>query len=151
MVKDQLIMDLDFIMTHPKVGIDNLEWFYNNCLMSYPSVPLFKIVNHMQQRSPSLLRDWSSKNVTIREAMKDLGFSTLSILTIDLSSKDLMLKDGFYIAPYQTNGDLSSLSLLKNYHRIHVTCDGNPMVIKGVEEKNARNFILYLKKWEGSK
>lgn len=144
-------MDLDFIMTHPKVGIDNLEWFYNNCLMSYPSVPLFKIVNHMQQRSPSLLRDWSSKNMTIREAMKDLGFSTLSILTIDLSSKDLTIEDGFYIAPYQANADFTSLSLLKNYHRIHVTCDGNPMVIKGVEEINAGKFILYLKKREDSK
>ncbi|MEJ3720110.1 hypothetical protein WGM54_19190 [Paenibacillus polymyxa] len=152
MSNDQLILDLDFVITHPKVQIKNLEWFYNNCLMAYHHVPVFKIVNHMNLSNPSLLRDWSSQNVAIRNAMQELEISQTSVMTIALRKEDLLYKNGFYITPYHSPTNSSSLYILKNRQHIDITCEGiQKLTLAGIQEESAGNFILYLKTSEASK
>lgn len=152
MSNDQLLLDLDFVMTHPKVEIKNLEWFYNNCLMAYHHVPVFKIVNHMNLSNPTLLRDWSSKNVAIRNAMQELEIAETSVMTIALRREDLIYKNGFYITPYQSTSDLDSLYFLKNRQQIDISCEGvQKLTLAGFQEESAGNFILYLKISEASK
>ncbi|WP_258297739.1 hypothetical protein [Paenibacillus peoriae] len=152
MSNDQLILDLDFVMTHPKVEIKNLEWFYNNCLMAYHHVPVFKIVNYMNMSNPSLLRDWSSQNVAIRNAMQELEILETSVMTIALRREDLLYKNGFYITPYHSPSDSNSLYILKNRKHIDITCEGlQKLTLAGIQEESARHFILYLKPSEASK
>lgn len=61
MKHDGLMEELEFVISHPNCDIRNLETFYNNCLFSYETVPLFSIVTHIRFKRPDLLNKWTKE------------------------------------------------------------------------------------------
>lgn len=105
-----IINELNFVLTHPSCDAGVLEKYYSSWLYLYESVPLFTIIDHMRKAKPQLLQDWSKINKTVYvllqefESNKDSpdGINMKSItITIDLSNKSPE-KNGIYQVPWET-------------------------------------------------
>lgn len=75
-MNDQLIKELEFILTHPSCSVDNVETFYQTCLFIYDEVPLFIIVDYMRKTKPRLLREWSARNLVVQKIINEMEIGT---------------------------------------------------------------------------
>ncbi|MFB5268155.1 hypothetical protein ACE41H_15410 [Paenibacillus enshidis] len=149
MGQDHLIDELDFILTHPAVKPENLEGFYNQCLMAYPTVPLYKIVNHVYKSNRQLLADWSAVNRTIRHAVLGLGVELNNSddgLSIQISKSDLNVSKDYFVYNYTSKLEFSQLRTLHQLGKIRIRCsDAKSLELVGIRKIHSGTYKLYLK------
>lgn len=150
-MNDQLIKELDFILTHPSCSVENIETFYQTCLYLYEEVPLFIIVDHMRKTTPLLLKEWSDKNGLIRNVLKEMEIEDVATnefnIHIDLSGV-APTNSGIYRVEWRTNLKERDITRLLKGKRIKVIDKqyGEVRLIGFSKESN--HYNLYLKKWE---
>lgn len=149
MGQDHLIDELDFILTHPAVKPENLEGFYNQCLMAYSTVPLYKIVNHVYKSNKQLLADWSAVNRTIQHAVVGLGVELNDGddgLSIQIPKSDLHVSAGYFVYEYKSKLEFSRLRTLQRLGKIHIRCNhvfGLELI--AIREIHSGTYKFYLK------
>lgn len=150
MRQDYLIDELDFILTHPAVKPENLEGFYRQCLMAYPTVPVYKIVDHVYKTNKHLLAEWSAVNSTIRHAVVGLGVELLSnseenLLSILIPESELKVIGGYYVYDYKSTLEFNSLRTLHLLGKIRIR-SRNAVDLIAIREVHSGTYKLYLKR-----
>ncbi|CAH8721287.1 hypothetical protein P4K96_22820 [Bacillus cereus] len=161
MGNDQLIKDLDFVLTHPACSVENLESFYNNCLFLNDTVPLIIIVDHILKEKPYLLLEWSSKNKTIKKVISDMGVVPEEIsreqnyliqIPADFHSIRQLPK-GFFRLVWKTDVEENTINTCFKRKTLSVKCEqlGDLKIVGFVKAEGKNEYNLYLRKKEEHK
>lgn len=151
-----IIVELDFVLTHPSCNVSVLEKFYNNCLYVYEIVPLFVIVDHIRKAKPKLLNEWSNINKAVRSLLNEMDLKETSregqdtkekiIVQIDLNTMSPG-QNGIYQVPWETeieepiiNTHFKTKSLL-----VFDSNNGNVELL-GISNIELNKYHLYVKK-----
>lgn len=152
--EENIIKELDFVLTHPACSVSNIENFYNQCLYVYESVPLLLIIGHMQKSNPKLLMEWSNRNVTVRSLLADLEPGVVNNssppkmikISIDLSKKTAA-KKGIYQITWETNiSDAHINSHFKKKSMIVTDKSDGLVDLIGISLIEEYKYNLYVKK-----
>lgn len=155
MANDNLIKELDFVLTHPSCSVVNLDSFYNSCLFLYETVPLVDIVNHMRKEKPRLLFEWSTKNKTVNQVLSDMGIQLEEhgkdpknriVITTDLHSLR-QASNGYYILVWSTDIDEEKINAFFKRKTLIVKCKaaGEMELVGFVKAEGKNQYNLYLK------
>lgn len=154
---DNLIKELDFVLTHPLCSVENIESFYNQCLYIYETVPLFVIINHMKESKPKLLKNWSIQNKTVSALLEDMEIRTEDLdkskkaeIVVEVEYDSLQKSEnGYYILTWNTENEKSKIETCFKRKTLKVICkELNNLELIGYKPGEVNQYILYLKKKE---
>lgn len=149
---DGLIEELDFVLTHPRCDIRNLETFYNNCLFSYETVPLFSIVTHIRFKRPDLLNKWSKENDLIHKVSQELNLLNDEeipskqglIINVDLTNEKAI--NGYYQVAWESVIDYETINAMFRKKQVNVLCARYGKVnLVGLVKVDEHKYNLYIK------
>lgn len=152
MKHDGLMEELDFVISHPKCDIRNLETFYNNCLFSYETVPLFSIVTHMRFKRPDLLNKWTKENDLIHKVSQELDSINKEktsakqelIIFVDLTNERPIKR--YYKVVWEHGMDYEIINAMFRKKQLNVLCFRYGKVnLIGLVQVDEHRYHLYLK------
>lgn len=151
----KLIQELNFIVTHPSVSVEHIEAFYNNCLMTFDTVPILMIIDHLHKINPGLLKSWASYNKTIGNIFKDMDYQIgenneqeqYLTIKLDLSEKTPNAK-GYYKVKWISDIGYDAIKAYFKRKALRVkSIQYGDMVVTGLMDSDENNiYYLYLKK-----
>jgi len=154
---DNLIKELDFVLTHPSCSVENIESFYNQCLYIYDTVPLFVIINYMKESKPKLLKKWSIANKTVSSLLDEMEIQKQDLdkkrepeILIEVQYSSLqMSKKGIFILIWDTEYEKSRIESCIKKKTLKVICkEIVNLELIGYKQEEMNQYILYLKKKE---
>lgn len=162
MSHENLIRELDFILTHPKRSVQNLESFYNSCLFIYETVPLLVILDHIGRKDPKLLVEWSQVNELISkvidsdmEEIKNFGYEHIKAESIEIKTSLSQMRpagNGYLRYIWSTTVDEKLIDRCFKNKSIKVVCNSiGDLELVGLRKADDDNYNLYLKIREDKK
>jgi hypothetical protein len=151
-----IIVELDFVLTHPSCNVSIIEKFYNNCLYVYETVPLFVIVDHIRQSKPKLLIEWSIINKAVRSLLNEMEPKDTSrevdeskkkiIVEIDLTTM-IPAQNGIYQIPWETEIEEPIINAhFKTKSLLVVDFKFGNVELLGISNIELNKYNLYVKK-----
>ncbi|GKS12961.1 hypothetical protein YDYSY3_39610 [Paenibacillus chitinolyticus] len=146
---DQLMKELDFILTHPLCKSDNLEHFYHTSLYIYETIPLYVILNSVHEKKPQLLQEWSTINEVVSTMLAEMELESNldnELIELEIKSNELNQHKGFYSYLWETDMKEELIKFYFKQRKIIVKCLAIPdLKLTGFIKKDT-TCTLYLKK-----
>lgn len=155
---DNVIKELEFVLTHPSCNVEHLERFYNDLLYINDAVPIFQIVSYMKKRAPEMLKVWSIQNKVIGKLLVELNSdvqeekdSKDKYIEIEIKARELLSTSvKTYVYQWRTDLDSSHIERCFKEQRIKVIChDIANLSIIGNKQEQIGVYTLHLKQRRG--